>query len=48
MSGIVSSEDMLGLRERRLVGVDGIEEADDMDSPGYDSLNFVATMIGEE
>jgi hypothetical protein len=29
MSGIVSSEDMLGLRDRRLVGVEGIEEAEE-------------------
>ncbi len=29
MSGIVSREDILGLRDRRLVGVDGIEETDE-------------------
>jgi hypothetical protein len=29
ISGIVSSEDMLGLRDRTLVGVDGIEDAEE-------------------
>lgn len=29
MSGIVSREDILGLRDRRLVGVEGIEETDE-------------------
>jgi hypothetical protein len=31
MSGMVSSEDILGLRDRRLVGVDGMEEADEVE-----------------
>jgi hypothetical protein len=36
MSGIVSSDDMLGLRERKLVGVEGIDEApiDELEYPG--------------
>lgn len=45
---MVSKDDMLGLRERRLVGVDGIEDADDGVNPGYGSLNLVASMRGEE
>jgi hypothetical protein len=31
MSGMVSREDILGLRDRRLVGVEGIEETDDVE-----------------
>jgi hypothetical protein len=29
MSGMVSSDEMLGLRDRRLVGVEGIEEVEE-------------------
>lgn len=39
---------MLGLRERKLVGVDGMEEADDAGSPGNGSLNLVANITGDE
>lgn len=31
MSGIVSKDEILGLRERRLVGVEGIDEAEDVE-----------------
>jgi hypothetical protein len=31
ISGIVSKDDMLGLRERMLVGVEGIDEAEDVE-----------------
>jgi hypothetical protein len=43
MSGIVSRDDMLGLRERKLVGVEGMDDAamDEFESPGKDSLNRV-------
>jgi len=52
VSGIVSRLEMLGLRERVEVGVEGIE--DDEKDPGYckftgnGSLNFVADRSGEE
>jgi hypothetical protein len=48
MSGMVSRDEMLGLRERKLVGVDGIEDVEDVETPGYGSLNLVASMMGEE
>lgn len=34
MSGMVSSDEMLGLRERMLVGVEGMDEAEGVESPG--------------
>lgn len=48
ISGMVSREDMLGLRERKLVGVDGIEEVELREDDGYDSLYFAGSIIGEE
>lgn len=52
VSGIVSKLEMLGLRERMEVGVDGIEEAEEWErvyasSFGKDSLNFMAESAGE-
>jgi hypothetical protein len=34
MSGIVSRDEMLGLRDRRLVGVEGTDELDEAEGPG--------------
>jgi hypothetical protein len=48
---MVSNEDMLGLRDRKLVGVEGIDEVppmDELDNPGYASLYRVPRAIGEE
>lgn len=45
---MVSNEEILGLRDRRLVGVDGIDDADEVEKPGNGSLNFVANMTGDE
>lgn len=49
ISGMVSREDILGLRERILDGVDGIDDADadDKQYDGYDSLNFAEKLFGE-
>jgi hypothetical protein len=38
MSGIVSKEEILGLRERMLVGVEGMDEPDEKEYAGYGSL----------
>lgn len=45
---MVSREDMLGLRERILEGVEGIEDVEEKEYAGYDSLNFVGKTIGDE
>lgn len=42
---MVSNDDILGLRERRLVGVEGMEEADDVEYPGKLSLYLELSMI---
>lgn len=47
MSGIVSNDDMLGLRDRKLVGVDGIEEIEDA-APGKGSLNLEEVVTGDD
>jgi hypothetical protein len=39
MSGIVSKDEILGLRERMLVGVEGMEDPDEKEYAGYGSLN---------
>ena len=36
---------MLGLRERILEGVDGMDEADENKYPGYGSLYFVENIV---
>lgn len=46
-SGIVSRDEMLGLRERILVGVDGMDEPDETDMPGKGSLYLIGSMTGE-
>lgn len=48
ISGIVSSEDMLGLRDRRLVGVDGTDDVEEVEYPGKASLNFEPRTTGDE
>ena len=45
ISGMVSREEMLGLRERMLEGVDGIDEPDENEYPGYGSLYFVENIV---
>jgi hypothetical protein len=48
ISGIVSKEEILGLRERRLVGVDGTEDADEVEYPGNASLYLAPSDTGED
>jgi hypothetical protein len=48
ISGIVSREDMLGLRDRRLVGVDGTDDVDEVEYPGKASLNFEPRTTDDE
>jgi hypothetical protein len=46
---MVSREEMLGLRERRLVGVDGMDEPEEAtDKPGNGSLYLVGMITGED
>jgi hypothetical protein len=52
VSGIVSKLEMLGLRERADVGVDGIDDMEETErlyvrSDGKDSWNFVAEKTGD-
>lgn len=47
MSGMVSKDEMLGLRDRILVGVEGIDDAEGVDKLGYDSL-YLEKTIGDE
>jgi hypothetical protein len=47
ISGMVSREDMLGLRDRRLVGVDGTDDVEE-EYPGKASLNFEPRTTGDE
>jgi hypothetical protein len=52
VSGMVSKLEMLGLRERRDVGVEGMDDAEETErvyvsSVGKDSLNFIADSAGD-
>jgi hypothetical protein len=49
ISGIVSKDEILGLRERKLVGVEGMEteETEEAEFTGYDSL-YLEPSTGEE
>lgn len=48
ISGMVSRDEILGLRERKLVGVEGIDEPDETGRLGNGSLNFAGSIRGEE
>lgn len=48
ISGIVSRDEILGLRERKLVGVEGIDEPDEAGMAGKGSLNLAGSITGEE
>lgn len=45
---MVSREEILGDRERREVGVDGIEEEEKETLDGYGSLNLAGAREGDE